>query len=98
MALDPPLAMVAVLQVLHAGSYALTHLGTIYFIRRKLDAGFAGTAQGLFGAISGGVIMTGAIALAGWAYKASAGAAYGWMALLCVIALVIAAVLKRSTP
>ena len=98
MALDPPLAMVAVLQVLHAGSYALTHLGTIYFIRRTLDAGFAGTAQGLFGAISGGVIMTGAIALAGWAYKASAGAAYGWMALLCVIALVIAAVLKRSTP
>jgi hypothetical protein len=72
--------MTALLQVLHAGSYALTHLGTIYFIRRKLDEDFAGTAQGLFGAISGGVIMTGAIWLSGWAYATQGGAAYAWMA------------------
>jgi PPP family 3-phenylpropionic acid transporter len=98
MALDPPLAMVAGLQVLHAGSYALTHLGTIYFIRRKLDAGFAGTAQGLFGAISGGVIMTGAIGLAGWAYGDQGGGAYGWMAILCAVAFVAAAALKRLAP
>ena len=98
MAFDPPLAMTALLQVLHAGSYALTHLGTIYFIRRKLDEDFAGTAQGLFGAISGGVIMTAAISLAGWAYAVQGGAAYAWMAAMCGLALVLAAVLKRSTP
>jgi PPP family 3-phenylpropionic acid transporter len=98
MAFDPPLAMTALLQVLHAGSYALTHLGTIYFIRRRLDEGFAGTAQGLFGAISGGVIMTGAISLAGWAFAAQGGAAYAWMAAMCLLALVLAMGLKRSAP
>jgi PPP family 3-phenylpropionic acid transporter len=98
MAFDPPLAMTALLQVLHAGSYALTHLGTIYFIRRKLDEDFAGTAQGLFGAISGGVIMTGAISLAGWAFAAQGGAAYAWMAAMCLLALVLAMGLKRSAP
>jgi hypothetical protein len=42
--------------------------------------------------------MTGAIWLAGWAYATQGGAAYAWMAAMCVLALVLAAVLKRSTP
>ena len=98
MAFDPPLAMTIVLQVLHAASYGLTHLGTIYFIRRAMDPAFAGTAQGLFGAISGGVIMTAAISLAGWAYAGEGAGAYGWMAAMCAAAFALAFALRRSAP
>ena len=97
MAIDPPILIVATLQVLHAASFGMTHLGTIYYVRRFMDADYAGTAQGVFGAISGGVIMTCAIALAGWAYSAHAALGYLWMAAMCGIALVLSFVLKRRT-
>ena len=97
MAFDPPLAVVMLLQVLHAASYGMTHLGTIYYIRRFMDADFAGTAQGVFVAISGGVFMTSAIALAGWAYGAYAALSYLWMAAMCGVALVLSLVLKART-
>jgi PPP family 3-phenylpropionic acid transporter len=97
MAFDPPLAVVMLLQVLHAASYGMTHLGTIYYIRRFMDADFAGTAQGVFVAISGGVFMTCAIALAGWAYGAHAALSYLWMAAMCGVALVLSLVLKART-
>jgi len=97
MAFDPPLAVVVLLQVLHAASYGMTHLGTIYYIRRFMDADFAGTAQGVFVAISGGVFMTTAIALAGWAYGASAALSYLWMAAMCSVALVLGFILKART-
>jgi len=98
MAFDPPFAVVTGLQVLHAASYGMTHLGTIYYIRRFLNADYAGTAQGLFGAISGGVIMTAAMALAGWAYGTSGAHAYLYMAAMCGVALALAFALKRLTP
>lgn len=97
MAIDPPIVIVAALQVLHAASYGMTHLGTIYYVRRFMDADYAGTAQGVFGAISGGIIMTCAIALAGWAYNAHAALGYLWMAVMCCIALVFSFVLKWRT-
>jgi len=97
MAFDPPLAVVMLLQVLHAASYGMTHLGTIYYIRRFMDADFAGTAQGMFVAISGGVFMTSAIALAGWAYGAHAALSYLWMAAMCGVALVLGFILKART-
>lgn len=98
MAVDPPIAIVAGLQVLHAASYGMTHLGTIYYIRRFMDADYAGTAQGMFGAISGGIIMTCAIALAGWAYNGHAALSYLWMAAMCGVALGLGVVLKKHTP
>ncbi len=97
MAFDPPLAVVVLLQILHAASYGMTHLGTIYYIRRFMDADFAGTAQGVFVAISGGVLMTSAIALAGWSYGAGAARSYLWMAAMCGVALMLGAVLKKRT-
>ena len=97
MAFDPPLAVVVLLQVLHAASYGMTHLGTIYYIRCFMDVDFAGTAQGVFVAISGGVFMTSAIALAGWAYGASAALSYLWMAAMCSVALVLGFILKART-
>ena len=97
MAIDPPVAIVAVLQVLHAASYGMTHLGTIYYIRRFIDADYAGTAQGVFVAISGGIIMTCAIALAGWAYNSFAALGYLSMSVMCFAALVLSVVLNRRT-
>ena len=97
MAIDPPIAIAAALQILHAASYGMTHLGTCYSVRRFMDADYAGTAQGVFGAISGGIIMTCAIALAGWAYNAHAALGYLWMAAMCGVALVLGLVMKRRT-
>ena len=62
-----------------------------------MDADFAGTAQGIFVAISGGVFMTCAIALAGWAYGAHAALSYLWMAAMCSVALVLGVILKART-
>ncbi len=95
MAVDPSIGFVAVLQILHAASYGMTHLGTIYYVRHFMDADYAGTAQGVFGAISGGIIMTCAIALAGWAYGAHAALGYLWMAAMCCVALALGIVLKK---
>ena len=97
MAFDPPVAVAVLLQVLHAASYGMTHLGTIYYVRRFMDADFAGTAQGVFGAISGGVFMTCAIALAGWSYGAHAALSYLWMAAMCGVALMLGVVLNART-
>ncbi len=97
MAIDPPIMMVGLLQVLHAASYGMTHLGTIYYVRHFMNADYAGTAQGVFGAISGGILMTCAIALAGWAYNAFAALGYVSMALMCCVALALSFVLKRRT-
>ena len=97
MALDPPVAVVVLLQILHAASYGMTHLGTIYYIRRFMDADFAGTAQGIFVAISGGVFMTCAIALAGWAYGTHAAQSYLWMAAMCGVALMLGLILNART-
>ncbi len=97
MAIDPPIMIVAALQVLHAASYGMTHLGTIYYVRRFMNADYAGTAQGVFGAISGGILMTGAIALAGWAYNSYAALGYFTMAVMCCIALLLSVALKRRT-
>ncbi len=98
MSIDPPFAVVTGLQILHAASYGMTHLGTIYYIRRHMNADFAGTAQGVFGALSGGIIMTAALSLAGWSYGLFAGQAYAYMAMMCAAALALALVLKRLTP
>jgi hypothetical protein len=54
MALDPPGALLPLLQCLHGLSFGATHLGTLAFIGRAAPAGLAATAQGYL-AVSIGV-------------------------------------------
>jgi PPP family 3-phenylpropionic acid transporter len=87
MTLNPPGALLAVLQCLHGLSFGATHLGTLAFIGRAAPAGLAATAQGYL-AVSTGVAMALGTGLAGLLYGRFGTTAYGAMALIAAAGLV----------
>ena len=56
--IDPPLAIMFLVQALHAGSFGLTHLGTMHYIRENVPDGMRNTVQGIFSALSGGILLS----------------------------------------
>jgi MFS transporter, PPP family, 3-phenylpropionic acid transporter len=78
-AFDPPLALLAPLQLLHAISFGATHLGTMQYLGRAASGGRA-TAQGDV-ATANSVMMACASALSGVLYGIGGSLAYGTMAL-----------------
>jgi MFS transporter, PPP family, 3-phenylpropionic acid transporter len=98
MAFDPGLALLAPLQMLHAASFALTHLGALLFIQRQVRASLRHSAQGVYTALSAGLFMMIATAAAGPAYRAFAGQSYFAMAALSLCAVVLSVILCRITP
>jgi MFS transporter, PPP family, 3-phenylpropionic acid transporter len=84
MALDPPVAALPFLQLLHAASFGATHLGALTFIARHAPPGQAASAQGYY-AIAQGVAMAAAMGVSGWLFGAFGSAAYGAMALGAVV-------------
>ena len=80
MALDPQVAALPWLQMLHALSFGATHLGAIGFVARHAPAGQSATAQGYL-AIATGVAMAGAMGISGVLYEAFGNLAYAAMAL-----------------
>lgn len=78
MTLDPGGAALVLLQCLHAVSFALAHLAALAFIAEAAPANRRATAQGVLTAVSGGVAMFGATALAAWAYPTFGADAY-WL-------------------
>jgi MFS transporter, PPP family, 3-phenylpropionic acid transporter len=83
MAANPPVALLPVLQLLHAASFGATHLGTLGFLAAKAPPGQAATAQGHI-AIAVGTTMAAATALSGVLYGAFGSLAYAAMALAAV--------------
>jgi PPP family 3-phenylpropionic acid transporter len=81
MALDPPAALLPILQCLHALSFGATHLGAVQYLARAVPPGLAATAQG-FLAVAGGVTMTAAMALSGVLHARFGSGAYGLMAAM----------------
>jgi PPP family 3-phenylpropionic acid transporter len=86
MAVDPPLASLPVLQILHAASFGATHLGTMAFLARAVPRNLAGTAQG-FNATLSGVVSAGATAASGAVYALSGSLAYLVMAGMALAGL-----------
>ena len=97
MAFDPPVALLVPLQILHAGSFAATHLGAMHWIARSVPDHQAGTAQALFSTASAGIGMGGAMLLSGWLYTTFAGGAYLGMAALCAAGGAAALVLRTMS-
>jgi len=84
MSLDPPLALLPLLQLLHAFSFGATHLGSIQLLARIApDRQFA-TAQGDFSTVLA-LVMAGGMALAGVLYADLGGRAYAAMALAAAL-------------
>jgi len=96
MSLDPPFAVLMVLQALHGLTYGATHLGAIHFMARAVPGRGAGTAQGLYSAIGAGLFTGLATLAAGQVYPALGGATFLVMAGLCAAGCVSALWLARS--
>jgi PPP family 3-phenylpropionic acid transporter len=86
MAADPPFWLLPLLQCLHALTFGLTHLGIMQFLVRAVPPGLASTAQSVYSAFAGGVVMAGATFLAGRLYGNFGGSTYLAMAGLAVLA------------
>jgi PPP family 3-phenylpropionic acid transporter len=79
----------AVLQMLHALTFAAAHLGAIHHLARVLPPEQAATGQALYSALVGGVGQGLALLLAGALFAAFGGAAYEAMAALAALGLVL---------
>lgn len=96
MSLDPPLAVLVPLQVVHGLTYGAAHLGAIYFIGRAVPEGAGGTAQALYATTAAGLAHGGATLASGVLYAAYGGRAYLAMAALALVGLFAGLILKRG--
>jgi len=98
MGLEPPLAMMFVISALHAGSFGLTHLGTMHFIRESVPDNMRNSMQGLFSVLSSGILMSATMWSSGPLYGLMGGKAYFVMASYSAIAFALALILRRVSP
>ena len=98
MAGDPPLWLLIPSQALHGLSFSAVHLGTMHYIQRAVPQGLRNTAQGVFTATSGGLVMGAAMLASAPLYDAFAGLAYLAMAALSAAALGFALKVRRVSP
>ncbi len=89
------LAVLAVVQALHAFTFGATHLGAMHFITRSVPPALTGTAQSLYAAVVAGIGMGLATLAAGSLYEAFTGGAFHVMAVMGVLGGVLALVLMR---
>jgi MFS transporter, PPP family, 3-phenylpropionic acid transporter len=95
---DFGLVVSAALQSFHGISFAMVHLGTMHYIRLTIPQGLRNSAQGLYAAFSGGIAMSGMMAVSGLLYGQLLGGTYLVMAAVSLLALSFALGLKRISP
>ena len=96
LAFDPPLALVIFAQLLHGATYALAHLGAMYFIVNAVAPRLSATAQSLYAVFSNGIVMGAATFAAGPLYAGFGGRTYLLMSAMGAAALVFAFWLGRA--
>ena len=79
--LNPPIAVMVLLQLLHGASFGATHLGTMMYLSRNAPEGARAAAQGDI-ATANSLMMAAASALAGLLYGLSGSLAYAAMAAM----------------
>lgn len=84
-ALDPPLWLLFPIQTLHGLTFGAAHLGAIHFISAAVPERAAATAQGLYAAVTAGILMGSATLAAGPLYAALGANAYLAMAALAAV-------------
>jgi len=87
LAFDPPLSLVIFAQFLHGGTFAIAHLGAVFFILRAVPQRLAATAQSLYYMSSQGVMMGIMTMVGGAVYASWGGKVYLISAGLGVIAM-----------
>ncbi|MGB8601002.1 MAG: MFS transporter [Rhizomicrobium sp.] len=95
MAFDPPLALVIALQFLHGATFALAHIGAMYFLLRTVPPRLAATAQSLYFVCNAGIFVGLATLVSGRLYGSYGGLAYLPMSLMGLMAIALTLVLGR---
>jgi PPP family 3-phenylpropionic acid transporter len=95
MAFDPPLPVVIAAQVLHGATFALAHLGAMYFVLKAVPPRLAATAQSLYTVCSAGIVMGLATLASGAFYSDFGGRTYLLMAAMGVMAVLFSLLLGR---
>src|SRR5258707_1838028 len=88
MALDPPVALLPILQCLHCLSFGSTHLGAMHVLSRLADRHSGATPQGDFSALQG-ITFAAAMGLSGVLVERLGSSAYLAMSLLAAFGGVI---------
>lgn len=95
-AMEPPLAVLFFVQIMHALTFAAAYLGAIEFLDRAAPLRLINTGMTLMSTTGVGAITGIATVAAGYVWGAyGAAAAYGMMALMGGIALIAAFVMSR---
>jgi PPP family 3-phenylpropionic acid transporter len=96
MAFDTGPVGALVLQLGHAATFGLVHLGTMRFLALAVPVRLTATGQSLFAVIAFGLVM-GIVTLAsGWLYETTGPHAYLFMAALSLAALALTLALSRA--
>jgi MFS transporter, PPP family, 3-phenylpropionic acid transporter len=95
LAFDPPLAVVVIAQVLHGASFAVTHVGAMFFIARAVPNRLSATAQSLYFVCYSGLAQGCATYAAGLLYPSWGGRAYFLMSAMGLAAMVFSLILAQ---
>ncbi len=95
LAFDPPLSIVVFAQLLHGGTFALTHLGAMYFVLQAVPPRLAATAQSLYAVSQAGIVMGLATWASGPLYANFGGLTYLLMSAMGVVAVLFSITLSR---
>jgi PPP family 3-phenylpropionic acid transporter len=96
LAFDPPLALVIIAQILHGATFALAHLGAMYFILKAVPPRLTATAQSLNSVCSAGMVMGLATFASGPLYASFGGLTYLLMSAMGLGATIFALWLDKS--
>ena len=96
LAFDPPLPFVVIAQFGHVATFAMAHIGAMYFLAQAVPPRLSATAQSLYSVMSGGVIMGLATFASGPIYAAYGGRTYLLMAAMGVVSVAFSLWLARA--
>ncbi|MEW6450877.1 MAG: MFS transporter [Pseudomonadota bacterium] len=94
MAFEPPSGWLLAIQILHAASFAATHIGAMAFLARAVPRELSATAQGTL-ATAGGILTASATGLSGLIYATSGSLTYLVMAAMACVGGTCALVAHR---
>jgi PPP family 3-phenylpropionic acid transporter len=94
-AMAPPLPVLAIVQLLHAGTFAMQHLSAMLVLSRFVPAERAATAQALHAALGYGAPTGLMMLLSGWIYARYGGLVFLVMAVMGGSALLLVTTLAR---
>ncbi len=97
-AIEPGLGLLVFLQALHALTFGAAHLGAMLYIVRSVPPEHSASAQALYSGMAMGLLMGGAIILAGALYDDVGAGAFYAMAAMSAGGLLGALALARITP